>query len=501
MFPEMTPAVSRAVEAAQRYARARQAAAVEPVDLLHALLEEEEGRAALLLIGAGLDYAAYRSAAGTPSAAEGQPLGMHPEAHVAMAKARDLAPGLSGESTIASDALLLALLRTDHRLGQLLASSGFSAERLEAAVEETRPPPIQPDEALQLSDATDLVHLGRVLDAAANRAREAMRILEDYTRFVLDDAFLTAELKRLRHDVTEAMLLYAPRLLEARNTSGDVGTSLSTTAEQTRESLSAVVRVNSQRLQEALRSLEEFGKVQDPRLGEAMEQVRYRSYTIERALLLAADAQRKLADVRLYALLSAAGCKAALDWTITEAAAGGVQMVQLREKALTDRELLHRARDVRRWTHQAGVLFIVNDRPDIARLVGADGVHLGQDDLPVADARRILGPEAIIGVSTHNLDQLRQAVLDGATYIGVGPTFPSGTKEFGELAGLEFVTQAMAETSLPAFVIGGVNDKTIDAAVLAGAKRVAVSQAIGQADNPRALAAALRVALGSASAR
>jgi thiamine-phosphate pyrophosphorylase len=139
----------------------------------------------------------------------------------------------------------------------------------------------------------------------------------------------------------------------------------------------------------------------------------------------------------------------------------------------------------------------MNDRPDIARLVEADGVHLGQDDLPVKEARRIVGPDALIGVSTHNLEQLRQAVLDGASYIGVGPTFVSGTKEFGELAGVDFVRLAAAETTLPAFVIGGVSLGTIDAAVSAGARRAAVSQAIGQAEDPRAVAQALRQKLES----
>ncbi len=150
---------------------------------------------------------------------------------------------------------------------------------------------------------------------------------------------------------------------------------------------------------------------------------------------------------------------------------------------------------MRRWTRRAGVLFIVNDRPDVARLVEADGVHLGQDDLPVREARRVLGAEALIGVSTHNVEQLRQAIRDGASYVGVGPTFLSGTKEFAELAGLDFVKVAAAETTLPAFAIGGVNLKTIGAALAAGATRVAVSQAIADADDPRAVAAALRRAL------
>src|SRR5207245_9629252 len=116
---------------------------------------------------------------------------------------------------------------------------------------------------------------------------------------------------------------------------------------------------------------------------------------------------------------------------------------QLGEKTLGDRARLQRARQVRRWTQQAGTLFIMNDRPDIARLVEADGVHVGQDELPVKEVRRIVGPDALIGVSTHNLEQLRQAVLDGASYIGVGPTFPSGTKQFEDFPGLEFVKQAL----------------------------------------------------------
>jgi thiamine-phosphate pyrophosphorylase len=115
--------------------------------------------------------------------------------------------------------------------------------------------------------------------------------------------------------------------------------------------------------------------------------------------------------------------------------------------------------------------------------------------MSVKDARRIVGAGALIGVSTHDLGQVRQAVLDGASYIGVGPTFPSGTKSFGEFPGLDFVRQALAETSLPAFVIGGVNQETVAAAAAAGARRVAVSQAICQAEDPRSAATALRRAL------
>src|SRR5262249_35108710 len=151
-------------------------------------------------------------------------------------------------------------------------------------------------------------------------------------------------------------------LLESRETLQDVGTSLSTPGEQRRHSLRAVVEANCKRLQEAFRSLEEFGKLNGIELGRAVEQLRYPSYTLERALVLGSTARERLADVRLCVLVTGSLCAAMMDWTIAEAAAGGADMIQLREKQLDDRELLERARKVRRWTRQAGVLFVVNDR-------------------------------------------------------------------------------------------------------------------------------------------
>jgi thiamine-phosphate pyrophosphorylase len=494
MLPELSPAVERALEAARVLARQLGAPDVRPPHLLHGLLAEEEGRAATLLRDAGADPAAARAAMAdlvtrSPGAAgrDIAPL---------MEQARELAGELYLERIVTGDALLLVLLRGAPEVRQSLESLGLVFARLEAAIEAQRKPPIAPDEPLQLAEPTELIDTARVLDAAANRAREALRVVEDYCRFALDDAFLSGECKRLRHDLTAALgALAADRLLAARETLRDVGTAIATASEGERHSPREVAHVNLKRLQEALRTLEEFGKLHGPDLGRALEALRYRSYTLERAILLGAEDRQGLAWARLCVLLTRSRCAAALDWIIAEAAAGGATMFQLREKNRGDRELLELARDVRRWTHKAGALFIMNDRPDIARLVDADGVHLGQDDMPVKEARRILGPDAIIGVSTHDIDQLRQAVLDGASYAGVGPTFPSGTKDFTELAGLGFVRQATAETSLPAFVIGGVSAKTIGAAVAAGTRRVAVSQAICEADDPQAAAAELLRAL------
>jgi thiamine-phosphate pyrophosphorylase len=497
MIPESTPAVMRALERARHYAAGRGAARVEPLDLLHGLLEEDEGNAAVLAAKAGLDRAAYLASRGPGPAVEPAPLlPLHPRTEAALAAARNLACALSGEATVSGDALLPALVQAAPEVAAYLGPLGLRPERLEADVRARQAPPLRLDEPLVLADAMEQMDAARVLDAAANRAREGLRAVEDYCRFVLDDAFLTGQLKELRHGLAEALADLAPGLLlEARETQRDVGTVLSTPAERHRASLLEVARANLKRLQEALRTLEEFGKVVSPRLGQAVEGLRYRAYTLERAILLGSASRQRLEGARLYVLLSGESCTAALDWTIAEAAAGGAHVIQLREKGLSDRELLERARQVRQWTRQAGALFILNDRPDLARLCEADGVHLGQDDLPVKEARRVLGPDALVGVSTHNIEQVRQAVLDGASYVGVGPTFRSGTKDFVELAGPDFIRAAAAETTLPAFAIGGINLETINEAVAAGARRVAVSQAIARADDPRRAAAELLQAL------
>jgi thiamine-phosphate pyrophosphorylase len=502
MLPDMTPAVARALDLAQAHAHGQGATELGPVHLLDALLAEEEGRAALLVIAAGLDWPAYRRSltdAIPPAPATSLPL--HARVITAFAQARETAVRLTGEATVASEVILLALLRSDTSLGQYLEAFGLRPGLVEAHVLAQQAPPIQLDEPLQLTDVTEQNDLGRILDASANRAREGLRVIEDYCRFVLDDAFLSGEMKRLRHDLTEALgELSSDLLLQSRETQRDVGTQITTAAEQHRHSLLDVVQANCKRVQEALRTLEEFGKVAvlgigSPQ-GQRMEELRYKVYTLERAIVLGTTARERLANARLYVLLSGSQCLGSLQTTIVAAVAGGADAIQLREKGLADAELIGKARAVRQCTREAAVLFIMNDRPDIARLVEADGVHIGQGDLPVKEVRRIVGPDALIGVSTHSLAQVRQAVLDGASYIGVGPAFPTATKTIADYPGPDFIRQALAETSLPAFVIGGVNLQTVGQAVALGARRIAVSQAIAQAEDPQATARALRLALG-----
>ncbi|MFQ3591999.1 MAG: thiamine phosphate synthase [Gemmataceae bacterium] len=491
----LSPALERAMLVAQGIARAQQAAQVHALHLLHALMTEEDSQAANLAREAGLNLADFAR-----PQADGPDLPWASDLEASLYQARELAQNWGdpwgGEQVITSESVFLALARSPE-LSELLRQSGLQERLLPLPT----PAPEPEIHAIALADLTEQVDLARVLDASANRAREALRVLEDHARFVLDDALLCAQFKELRHELSRLLNEYGPpELPRCRDTLGDVGTAVGTESEYRRDSLQAVWMAATRRLAESLRSLEEYAKVASPQLGQQVESLRYRTYTLEKALLHLQTAQQRLAGVSLYLLLSAANTASSLEWTIAEAAQGGVGMVQLREKHLCDRELLQRAREVRRWTRLAGILFIVNDRPDIARLVEADGVHLGQDDLPVREARRLLGPDAIIGLSTHDLDQVRQAVAQGVSYIGLGPTFPSRTKAFDSFAGLEFIRQATTLTQIPAFAIGGITPENAHEVVAAGARRVAVSQAIAAAEEPRKVAEAFcRILRGQAA--
>lgn len=325
----------------------------------------------------------------------------------------------------------------------------------------------------------------RIIDAAANRAGEGLRVVEDYVRFALDDHHLTGLAKQLRHDLTAALSPIARSdRLAARDTSADVGASISTSAEKVRRDSRAVVAAAFQRIQQALRSLEEFSKPTDSTVATLMESLRYRTYTLERAVITTDDSVVRLAESRLYVLLDGRGSLDELSRLAESLVDAGVHMLQLRDKRLPDRQLTACARRLREITAASATLFIMNDRADIAALARADGVHVGQDELSVKEVRQIVGPRMLVGVSTHSVAQARQAVVDGANYIGVGPTFSSTTKEFPQLAGAALAREVAAEIRLPAFAIGGIGPDNLAEILATGIRRVAVSGAIVSAPDP-----------------
>lgn len=325
----------------------------------------------------------------------------------------------------------------------------------------------------------------RILDAAANRTREGLRVVEDFVRFGLNDAHLSRILKEHRHELATILnQLPAGSLLASRDTVQDVGTDISTQSEYQRTSPIDVISAAFKRIQEALRTLEEYSKVVNSSLAPRFEQLRYKLYTAEKAVLKTESAERRLTDQHVYLLVQAEQCKLGFERVVKSALDGGVRLFQLREKSLDDRELVKQARQLRKWTTDQQAIMIVNDRPDIAVLADADGVHVGQDELTVYDARRIVGPDRLVGVSTHSIEQARQAVLDGADYIGVGPTFPSGTKTFDQFPGLKLITEVAPEIRLPWFAIGGIDLENVSNVILAGSTRIAIGGAICRSPEP-----------------
>lgn len=191
-------------------------------------------------------------------------------------------------------------------------------------------------------------------------------------------------------------------------------------------------------------------------------------------------------DARLYLIT---GARPDLDAFLEAAVRGGVDLVQLREKTLADAALLPVLEEARAITRRLGVPLVVNDRPDLAVLVGADYVHIGQDDMPTAAARRFGLP---VGLSTHSAAELDRA---GADYVGVGPVHATPTKEGRPAVGLELVRYAAEHSRVPWFAIGGIDASNIGDVVAAGATRIAVVRAIGDADDPERAARELRSAV------
>lgn len=325
----------------------------------------------------------------------------------------------------------------------------------------------------------------RILDAAINRAGEGLRVVEDYARMVLADVHLTRVLKDLRHGLSEAARTFDQnQLLASRDTLTDVGTTFNTASEFDRAAPGSIVSANLSRVQEALRTIEEFSKPVSAATAQAVQQLRYGAYTIEKALVTVALSRQSLADARLYVLTDGLADGPAFEDLIRQLVAGGVDLIQLRDKSLDDRQLLARCAILASSCRGTTTRWLINDRSDLALAANAHGVHLGQDDLPVAAARRILGPARIIGVSTHSIEQAHAAVLEGANYIAVGPVFPSRTKNFERFVGLDLVEAVVREISLPTFAIGGIDEESLPGLLVAGISRVAVQAAVVRAAQP-----------------
>lgn len=338
----------------------------------------------------------------------------------------------------------------------------------------------------------------RILDVNLNRSRDALRVVEDYARFVRDDADTAAAAKRCRHALRAiAESFGGDALLAARDIVGDVGRTLKTSAELARETTEDVVRAAFARLSEATRALGEYGKLVSADAAAAAESLRYEIYELEQRIILRSRLLQQFRTVRLYVLLTESYCRLPWQQTLEAAIRGGAGCIQLREKSLEGAALLERARAVRDITRKRGVLFAMNDRPDIARLADADILHVGQDDLPVREVRRLVGGAMLVGKSTHTVEQFDAALGESPDYLAVGPMFDSPTKPQPHIAGPQTLAAVRARTALPLVAIGGIAAANAARVRSAGADCVAVCSAVLSADDPESAARAIAHAAGA----
>ncbi|MCX7806712.1 MAG: thiamine phosphate synthase [Planctomycetota bacterium] len=281
----------------------------------------------------------------------------------------------------------------------------------------------------------------------------------------------------------------------ARDVDGDVGADEEQRGGGVEKiGLKDVALAGMKRAQEAARVLEEVLRAAG-RDSEAVEvaKARYELYILERDLTLRASPSKRLSGVRLYVLVTPELCRRGLEETVKMVIDGGAEMIQFRQKTWEDGRYLEEARKVQDICRERGVIFIINDRVDVAAAISADGVHLGRKDMPVGLARRILGPSAIIGSSTRGGEEAREASEAGSDYIAVGPVFETPTAAGKTPVGLETLRRTLAmNLPAPVFPIGGITAENARKVIEAGGDRLAVCSAIIGKEDAREETAAMR---------
>ncbi len=333
----------------------------------------------------------------------------------------------------------------------------------------------------------------RIIDVSLNRAAEGLRFLEDTARFILNDPALTEQLKTIRHSLVTSGWPFQNKLIQARDSEGDIGANLKVEEGigKTKDLPLAIV-ANSRRVQEALRTLEELAKVNGddlPRSADKFQQARFDLYTIEKNLIARLLRQDKLKCVKgLYGIIDIQVLQGRnhLDMA-RQIIKGGASIIQLRDKTTGKKDLLAITQELKDLCNASGVLFIVNDHLDVALAIGADGLHVGQEDMPVSMVRKLAPMDMLIGCSVSMVEQAQKAVVDGADYVAVGAIFQTSTKEVTTV-GLERLRQIREAVSVPLVAIGGINAENAASVKRTGANSIAVISAILRAESPETAA-------------
>jgi thiamine-phosphate pyrophosphorylase len=321
----------------------------------------------------------------------------------------------------------------------------------------------------------------RIIDANLNRIGEGLRVLEELARLSLDDIDLTQRLKNLRHDISIIDAGLKTSLLDARDSLGDVGADMLAEGEAVGRSKNALVIANARRAEESLRVIEEMARLPEIALDtEKYKKARFALYAIEKELSARVGRKDRVGRITgLYAIIDIAFLEDRDYRVVTsQVIGGGASVVQLRAKELNKRAFLEVAAGMKQLCRDSGVLFIVNDSLDIALAVDADGLHIGNDDLPADVARRLLAGDKILGCSARTVERAVYLAGQGADYLGVGAMYATATKSGAEIVGKEKLTEIKQAVNIPLVAIGGINHANVKEIITAGADAVAVISAI-----------------------
>jgi len=319
------------------------------------------------------------------------------------------------------------------------------------------------------------------LDANINRGIEGIRVCEDIFRFSVKN-ILSAEFKNLRHRITEIIsVMPSGTLLNGRDVLHDEQKFVNTFSEMKRESVKDIFRSNVRRAIEAARVIEEFSKSIHPDIASGFQEIRFSLYDLEKRgwMLLEKNMLMQKFMFSLYTIIDSAFVPAErMAETSRILADSGADIIQLRMKDVSDREYLSMSEKIAGICSRANVLFIVNDRVDIALLSGAHGLHLGQDDIPVAAARSLSGDSLVTGISACSVAEASSG--SDADYIAIGPVFPTSSKDGSMLngVGIETVKEVCGITDKPVVAIGGISELNAGILMEAGVSSLSVISAL-----------------------
>ena len=322
----------------------------------------------------------------------------------------------------------------------------------------------------------------QIIDANLDRAREGLRVIEDWARFGLGEKKYVEIIKNFRQILGKNHLeIYK----KSRNHIVDKCKGLTHQEQIKRKTSEQIISSNSGRVQEALRVIEEFSRLHNNELSKIASEIRYEIYSLEVDLLSLSKRKRSEKILRENDLYVISDKKENLLEIIEEILIAGVRIIQYRFKTGTDKDNLQEAIQIKNLCKKYNSLLIINDRVDIALASEADGIHLGQNDLDLKTARKLLGYSKIIGISANNEIDISNALKEGCDYIGVGPVYETTTKKNKKPIGIEKIKTLTKELNIPWFAIGGIKSHNISYLKRNGLKKIALVSQLMNSENPK----------------